>query len=71
MRLFGHNPERYADLQVPLAKMKIEDAKKLKRELGSKLDLLDKSQEQADLYIHFVEVDNAIKHWTKILEEEC
>lgn len=67
--LFGNPPSKYKKLQKPLAKMKIRDAHELAMKLSAELDLLNPSQEMAELRTRLNAVQEAKAHWEDILSE--
>jgi len=69
--LFGHPPEKYAELLEPLAEMRIQDANELLRELVPQktYDPALYNQEQKDLATRISEVMEAMKLWEKIRDD--
>lgn len=69
--LFDHPPEKYAHLQVPLAKMKIADANEL---IGKLLELTKLPPHEQKGFQEYLKgrIDEAIaarEFWRKILED--
>lgn len=68
-RIYGVPPSRYAALQIPLCELKIADANALLKALSNELDLLDPSEEMADIRLRINEATEAVKHNNELIEE--
>lgn len=68
--LFGHPKERYGDHLVTIGSIRIEDGRKLLKELNKKItyDPAKQDAEQLNLRLRMRKIEEAISTWRKILE---
>lgn len=68
-RLYGVSPSKYADLQIALCTIKVEDAIKLITVIRKDLDTLDFSDTQVELQARLEDVKAAIVHNRLLIDE--